>query len=1004
MKYKKGLIFICLIICLFSIASVCASDVNETTVTNGDQSEEIITVENNNVTDVGVAEENELNATVGTFTDLTNDIKNNGNNFIMSRDYIYNEEVDIDLVDGINITKRITIDGNGHSISGNSLARIFTISSSNVVLKNIVFINSNSNSISGGSICWEGNAGELFNCNFKNCAVSSNEQNLVACGGAVYWEGNNGKIHNCNFTNCFTKSDYSEGGAICWDGPMGQVYNCNFLNCYADSKYNSQGGAIHWYGMNGKVYSNDFKNCYVRCQNELSYGGAIYWIGEKGNLQSSNFVDCTSVRIAGAVHWEAHNGILVNCKFSRCSSYYKGGAICWSGYNSTISNSTFNNCKLTQSTQQSSQNSVGYGGAISLDGKNGLIDKCSFISCSISSSGNDGSGSYGGAINVEGYKSQIRECNFKSCSLYSSSTNRANSYGGAIYWNANNGILMKSNFENCYAESSSSTSSSASSYSYGGAVYWKQDNGNLNECNFYNCYVSSYCPSEYNVAKSEACGGAVNWAGKTGTLSKSNVENCYAYSNSKSSANSRGGALYWSYNGKLLNSNFTKCYVTSVTSNANLIYSYTVGGAVFWNGPESCIDCCLFKENYVKNGKNFRSGGGAIFVNADNLLIKNSLFVNNTSITNASAIYAVGKNLNIESCIFLNNSATADSGIYFSDGSGNVKNSILISNKNKPVIMENNVNIIANYNWWGNTRENFTIKPVLSSNVIVENWLCLDLKINKNSLSVGETSKLSFNLKNIVVDGRIKNYADLILPKFKVNVKTDYNINEFVISNGYGEFNYIAVNTTNGYLFVKYFNNEKLFNFNIGKGNTKIVLSFTKVAYNTKNELVVTLKDNYNHVIRNENLKILFKGVSKIFKTNNDGQVRISIKGLSPKTYNFRATFNGNDNYFKSTTSAKVTVTKATPKITAKAKTFKKSVKIKKYAVTLKDNTGKVMKKVKLTLKIKGKTFKATTNTKGKATFKITKFTKKGTFKAVVTYKGNAYYNKVTKKVKIKIK
>ena len=36
MKYKKGLIFICLLICLFSIASVVANDVNDTTVTNNE--------------------------------------------------------------------------------------------------------------------------------------------------------------------------------------------------------------------------------------------------------------------------------------------------------------------------------------------------------------------------------------------------------------------------------------------------------------------------------------------------------------------------------------------------------------------------------------------------------------------------------------------------------------------------------------------------------------------------------------------------------------------------------------------------------------------------------------------------------------------------------------------------------------------------------------------------------------------------------------------------------
>ncbi|WP_407413038.1 hypothetical protein [Methanobrevibacter sp.] len=55
-------------------------------------------------------------------------------------------------------------------------------------------------------------------------------------------------------------------------------------------------------------------------------------------------------------------------------------------------------------------------------------------------------------------------------------------------------------------------------------------------------------------------------------------------------------------------------------------------------------------------------------------------------------------------------------------------------------------------------------------------------------------------------------------------------------------------------------------------------------------------------------------------------------------------------------------------------------------------------------MKIKGKTYKAKTNAKGKATFKIKKLTKKGNHKAVIKYNGDKYYNKVTKKVKITIK
>ena len=37
MKYKKSLIFICLILCLFSIASICASEVNETVIEENDE-------------------------------------------------------------------------------------------------------------------------------------------------------------------------------------------------------------------------------------------------------------------------------------------------------------------------------------------------------------------------------------------------------------------------------------------------------------------------------------------------------------------------------------------------------------------------------------------------------------------------------------------------------------------------------------------------------------------------------------------------------------------------------------------------------------------------------------------------------------------------------------------------------------------------------------------------------------------------------------------------------
>ena len=70
----------------------------------------------------------------------------------------------------------------------------------------------------------------------------------------------------------------------------------------------------------------------------------------------------------------------------------------------------------------------------------------------------------------------------------------------------------------------------------------------------------------------------------------------------------------------------------------------------------------------------------------------------------------------------------------------------------------------------------------------------------------------------------------------------------------------------------------------------------------------------------------------------------------------------------------------------------------------MKNNVNKAISKATVYLKVGGKTYKATTNSKGKATFKITKLNKKATYKAAVTYKGNKYYNKATKKVTIKVK
>ena len=183
---------------------------------------------------------------------------------------------------------------------------------------------------------------------------------------------------------------------------------------------------------------------------------------------------------------------------------------------------------------------------------------------------------------------------------------------------------------------------------------------------------------------------------------------------------------------------------------------------------------------------------------------------------------------------------------------------------------------------------------------------------------------------------------------------------------------------------------------------TDIASSAVSTVYNIEKNLIVTLKDADGKPISGAKITVDLNG-AKTYTTDKNGQVKVSTKGLAPKTYTAKVTFNGDTNYDKSTKDIKVTVKKATPKLTAKKKTYKTTPKTKKYTIVLKDNTGKAIKKAKVTLKVKGKTYKATTNSKGKAVFKIKNLKKKGTFKATITYKGNKYYNKISKKANIKV-
>ena len=193
-------------------------------------------------------------------------------------------------------------------------------------------------------------------------------------------------------------------------------------------------------------------------------------------------------------------------------------------------------------------------------------------------------------------------------------------------------------------------------------------------------------------------------------------------------------------------------------------------------------------------------------------------------------------------------------------------------------------------------------------------------------------------------------------------------------------------------------------NIFIDKSPSEIIAPASKTVFlitvKSGSYVSLTLKDLNDNDLANQKVAITFNGKTKNYTTDELGVIKFKLSATKAGTYSLKMNFAGDKNYVGSEATTTVKITKQATKLTAAKKSFKAKTKTKKYTITLKNSKGKVIKKSKVTLKIKGKTYKATTNSKGKATFKITKLTKKGKYVAKIKFAGSKYYKAATKTIK----
>ena len=99
----------------------------------------------------------------------------------LSSDFVFDDKYDSAFVDGIPISRPITINGNGHVLDAKNLSRVFYINSTNVTLNNITFLNVN----------YHDDGGAVYVAGINN--LSLNISNSIFSGNNSIFAGNDAK-------------------------------------------------------------------------------------------------------------------------------------------------------------------------------------------------------------------------------------------------------------------------------------------------------------------------------------------------------------------------------------------------------------------------------------------------------------------------------------------------------------------------------------------------------------------------------------------------------------------------------------------------------------------------------------------------------------------------------------------------------------------------------------------------------------------------------------------
>ena len=275
---KTKILIIALLLLFLSVGAVCAQEnVTADDIAGTDNIDDVDDAVDVETPKLGQEETAEVlsDDSVGNFTELSDLISGSveGSTINLTKDYKY---VPGDNVygSGISISKKLTINGNGHTINASDCVSIFSVSGSDVVLKNITFTNGYS-SYMGAAISASGSNFKIMDSVFKD------SKTILA---VVYTSGSYASIINSTFIN-----NKGEGAvALYSNGYNHEVIDCKFIDNVATRQY---AAAIFLRGNQGRIINSEFIHNVANTTSSQMYndGGAVYVFGDRAEIDGELF-------------------------------------------------------------------------------------------------------------------------------------------------------------------------------------------------------------------------------------------------------------------------------------------------------------------------------------------------------------------------------------------------------------------------------------------------------------------------------------------------------------------------------------------------------------------------------------------------------------------------------------------------------------------------------------------------------------------------------------------